>query len=171
MDQKCHQRTATDTRVCVSRLDLGQVPCGMVKEWVSSLLGRGQTHRESSSWWAEAKSDLSEEIFWDVCGVEFSDSVLLQPLQRLRVGSRFAGLLQCKHASVNFSYRNTAPGNIERLNNEEPSPLTAAEGQGAPSTLGSLKSVDMSCGHPFGDPGPLADHDMPQIPKSRGASW
>lgn len=94
--------------------------------------------------------------------------MLLQPLQRLRVGSRFAGLLQCKHASVNFSYRNTAPGNIERLNNEEPSPLTAAEGQGAPSTLGSLKSVDMSCGHPFGDPGPLADHDMPQIPKSRG---
>lgn len=59
-----------------------------------------------------------------------------------------------------------APGHTERLKSEELSPFTTGEGQGAPSTLSSLKAVVLGWGHSSQEPGYLTDHDMLQTLKS-----
>ena len=65
-----------------------------------------------------------------------------------------------------YSLTTAAPGHLERPKNEEPSPLTAAEGQGEPFTQGSLKAAVMGDGHPSQGPGPSTDHNVPQTSKS-----
>ncbi|XP_045686086.1 collagen alpha-1(I) chain-like [Phyllostomus hastatus] len=65
--------------------------------------------------------------------------------------------------------RAKAPGPREKPKREEPSLVSAGEGQGEPPTQGSGESTVVECGHPPGDPGPSSDHqDPPEICKSRG---
>ncbi|XP_045686085.1 filaggrin-2-like [Phyllostomus hastatus] len=67
--------------------------------------------------------------------------------------------------------RAKAPGPREMPEREEPSLVSAGQGQGEPPTQGSGESIVVECGHPSGDPGPSSDHqDTPETCKSRGQS-